>query len=114
MLQPCRNSAIGSEAAREIAEHARAFYEHKVCGRKTMGNSVYVGTTGMLKASYINCTTIYEVRAWPDCIALLPLRPLLSGPPQSSGDQPHLHVDQWGDSLHGIDACDGGPWCNET
>ena len=61
-LQPCRNSSIGSEAAREVAEHARAFYEHKVCGRKTMGNSVYVGTTGMLKASYINCTTIYEVR----------------------------------------------------
>jgi hypothetical protein len=74
VLQPCRNSAIGSEAAREVAEHARTFYEHKVCGRKTMGNSVYVGTTGMLKARYINCTTIYEVRAWPDCIAMLPPR----------------------------------------
>ena len=58
----CRNSTIGSEAAREIAEHARAFYKHKVCGRKKMENSVYVGTTGMLKARYINCTCIFEVR----------------------------------------------------
>lgn len=58
----CRNSTIGSEAAREVAEHARTFYEHKVCGRQRMGNSVYVGSTGMLKARYINCTCIYEVR----------------------------------------------------
>lgn len=57
-----RHNAIKSEAAKALAEQALAVYEHKQCGRKLMNsNSVYVGSSSLLKQAYINCTCIYEV-----------------------------------------------------
>ena len=54
-----------NDAARERAELGRQFYEHKQCGRKKMGNSVYVGSHSLLKKAYINCNCIYEVTTFP-------------------------------------------------
>lgn len=62
---PRRNSVIRSEAARERAELGRQYYEHKQCGRKKMGNTVYIGSHSLLKKAYINCTCIYEVSPSP-------------------------------------------------
>ncbi len=59
---PRRHSVIGSEAAQQRAELGKQYYQHSQCGRKRMGNSVYIGTTSLLKKAYINCNCIYEVR----------------------------------------------------
>ena len=60
-----RNNVIRSEAARERAELGRQFYEHKQCGRKKMGNTVYIGSHSLLKKAYMNCTCYYEASPLP-------------------------------------------------
>ena len=58
---PGRRTVIKTDAAREVNEQARQCFEHTTCGRTKMGNTAYVGSTGILKRDYINCTSIYEV-----------------------------------------------------
>ena len=58
---PGRRNVIKTDAAREVNEQARQCFEHTTCGRTKMGNTAYVGSTGILKRDYINCTSIYEV-----------------------------------------------------
>ena len=61
---PGRRNVIRTDAAREVNEEARQCFEHSTCGRMKMGNTAYVGSTGILKREYINCTSIYEVRLY--------------------------------------------------
>ena len=58
---PGRHNVIRSEAARERAELGRQYHEHRQCGRRKMGNTVYIGKSSLLKKAYINCNCIYEV-----------------------------------------------------
>ena len=60
-MLPGRRTVIKTDAAREVNEQARQCFEHTTCGRTKMGNTAYVGSTGILKRDYINCTSIYEV-----------------------------------------------------